>query len=79
MAGKFFPTVDHPAVQENLHLLNLTPAHANLCGYDLYQKYTCENCPFGKSPIDCVFNKERNPHLSLFLTQLRLAHPELFI
>ena len=79
MTSKFFPTVDHPAVQENLHLFNLDATHANLCGYDLYQKYKCENCPFGKSPIDCVFNKKRNPHLPLFITQLRLVHPELFI
>lgn len=80
MAGKFFPTVDHPAVQENLSLFQIDPTFESLCTSDgLFKKYRCENCPFGISPTNCTLDYRNNPHLSLFITQLRLTYPELFI
>lgn len=79
MAGKFFPTVDHPAVQENMYLFNIQPTATKLCTLQLYGKYRCENCPFGTSTTNCALYYRNNPHLPLFVIQLRLAHPELFI
>lgn len=79
MASKYFPNVDDPAVQENLHLFNLFSSTHNLCGKPLFFKYKCNNCPFGHGIHDCSLYYSLNPHLRLFVKELEIKHPEIFV
>lgn len=75
---KFHPNLDDDCVKEDLPFFDLEGEYS-LCGMELFHMYNCIDCLYGTNPGQCILYYDQNPHLQLFVAQLKLAHPELFI
>ena len=52
----------------------------SLCGIDLFKhQHYCTDCLFGNNRSNCILRFSNNPHLELFIEQVKQQYPEYFI